>query len=324
MILCICTVTLQMEVKMDKRYQVFVSSTYTDLKEERKAIIETLLNAKYIPSGMELFNACDDEQFKYIMKIIDNSDYYVLISAGRYGSINSKSGISFTEQEYDYAVKKNIPVLVFLYDEIDHLENVDNIKMLTKFRNKVSKNRLCKMWHTKDELISSVIISLAEMVESHPQLGWNRGNVEVEKLLGRIDSLQKRNDELTKEINENKLFSEACTNLASGNDIYSICGYRGLIFSKQVKVDMTWDNIWTKIGFYLITEMESEYFDTILDELFIQGWFRSISWESKNVIKAQLLKLGLIRMFTKLNRTFVIATDYGKKYLNEILVIRKE
>ena len=51
---------------MDKRYQVFVSSTYSDLREERKSIIEVLLNAKFIPAGMELFSASNDEQFEYI------------------------------------------------------------------------------------------------------------------------------------------------------------------------------------------------------------------------------------------------------------------
>jgi len=58
---------------MDKRYQVFVSSTFTDLREERKAIIESLLNAKYIPAGMEMFSASNDEQFKYILK--SRTDY---------------------------------------------------------------------------------------------------------------------------------------------------------------------------------------------------------------------------------------------------------
>lgn len=99
---------------MDKRYQVFISSTYSDLKDERKQIIESLLNAKYIPAGMELFSASDDEQFKYIKKIIDNCDYYILIVAGRYGSINPNSGLSYTEQEYNYAIERGIPVLSFI------------------------------------------------------------------------------------------------------------------------------------------------------------------------------------------------------------------
>ena len=48
---------------MDKRYQVFVSSKYVDLVEERQRVIQTLLEADCIPAGMELFPATDVEQF---------------------------------------------------------------------------------------------------------------------------------------------------------------------------------------------------------------------------------------------------------------------
>lgn len=165
---------------MDKRYQVFVSSTFTDLKEERKAIIETLLNAKYIPAGMEMFSASNNEQFKYIKKIIDTCDYYVLIVGARYGTINPTTGVSFTEQEYDYAVSKNIPVLAFLhtnpYDLPLEKRDDDKKELLEAFRSKVSKNRLCKMWNKVNELVPSVIISLTEETSINPQLGWTRGS----------------------------------------------------------------------------------------------------------------------------------------------------
>ena len=94
---------------MDKKYQIFVSSTFVDLKEERQAVLSAVQVVGDIPSGMELFPATDEEQFNFIKRIIDNSDYYVLIVAGRYGSVAS-DGVSYTEKEYDYAVKKNIPV----------------------------------------------------------------------------------------------------------------------------------------------------------------------------------------------------------------------
>ena len=55
---------------MDKRYQVFVSSTYTDLKEERQKVMQTLMEMDCIPSGMELFPAMDEEQWLFIKKII--------------------------------------------------------------------------------------------------------------------------------------------------------------------------------------------------------------------------------------------------------------
>lgn len=40
---------------MNKKYQVFVSSTYEDLKNERQEIVEAILDAGHIPAGMEIF-----------------------------------------------------------------------------------------------------------------------------------------------------------------------------------------------------------------------------------------------------------------------------
>lgn len=82
---------------MNKKYQVFVSSTFQDLKDERKMVIESLLSNKdYIPVGMEYFPATNDDQMAFIKRLIDNCDYYILILGGRYGSIESESGKSYT------------------------------------------------------------------------------------------------------------------------------------------------------------------------------------------------------------------------------------
>ena len=98
----------------------------------------------------------------------------------RYGTINLTTGVSFTEQEYDYAVSKNIPVLAFLhanpYDLPLQKRDDDKKELLEAFLSKVSKNRLCKMWNKMDELVPSVIISLNEETSKNPQLGWTRGS----------------------------------------------------------------------------------------------------------------------------------------------------
>jgi len=72
---------------MDKRYQVFVSSTFADLKEERQAVMQALLSLDHFPAGMELFPASDEDQWALIKGVIDDSDYYVLVVGGRYGSM---------------------------------------------------------------------------------------------------------------------------------------------------------------------------------------------------------------------------------------------
>ena len=83
---------------MEKKYQVFISSTYEDLKEERKNVIETLLMIDCIPAGMEAFCAADEEQFEYIKKVIDLCDYYVLIIGKRYGSNQKETKAVQTRQ----------------------------------------------------------------------------------------------------------------------------------------------------------------------------------------------------------------------------------
>lgn len=92
-----------------KKLQVFVSSTYDDLKKERQAAVEAILTAGHIPAGMELFTAGDESQMEVIKQWIDESDVYLLILGGRYGSIEPKSGKSYIHLEYEYAIEKGKP-----------------------------------------------------------------------------------------------------------------------------------------------------------------------------------------------------------------------
>lgn len=131
-----------------KKYQVFISSTYADLIEERKRILDILFMADCIPAGMEAFVAEDLEQFEVIKKVIDLCDYYVLIIGKRYGSIHPNTGKSYTEMEYDYAIEHEIPVLVFAIDDNVQLApdkqetDGDKIEKLKAFRRKAMTNRL--------------------------------------------------------------------------------------------------------------------------------------------------------------------------------------
>ena len=142
---------------MSKRYQVFLSSTYVDLVDERQKVFNALMKMDCIPAGMELFPAADEEQFEFIKKVIDDSDYYVLIIGGRYGSLTA-SGISYTEKEYDYAVSKGIRVLSFIHDSPDDLSigksDVDASlrQKLGDFKSKVTNGRLVEKWKNTDLL----------------------------------------------------------------------------------------------------------------------------------------------------------------------------
>lgn len=161
---------------MTKKYQVFVSSTYQDLKEERDQVIKAILEMGHIPVGMEMFSAADDEQWKIIARQIDDIDYYVIIVAHRYGSVDG-SGISYTEKEYDYATKKGIPILGFVIDDsapwpADRLEtDSKSKKKLNDFKRKV-KSKIIQFWKNKEELHGRFSIALMKSITTNPRTGW--------------------------------------------------------------------------------------------------------------------------------------------------------
>lgn len=102
---------------MEKRYQIFISSTYKDLIVERQKVVRAILKLYHFPIGMEMFHADNEEQWIQIKNTIDMSDYYILI-LGRYcGTLIENEGISYTEKEYDYALSKGIPILSFVISD---------------------------------------------------------------------------------------------------------------------------------------------------------------------------------------------------------------
>lgn len=184
---------------MNKRYQVFVSSTFVDLKAERSKVIQTLMEMDCIPAGMELFPAVDEEQLQFIKRVIDDSDYYLLIIGGRYGSLDPE-GISYTEREYDYAVEKGIKVIALVHKDIDSLpamkteQSPEGRVRLEKFRKKVMAGRLVKEWNAAEELPGLVALSLQKTIKAHPAVGWVRGSeASSEALLLQIANLQAEN-----------------------------------------------------------------------------------------------------------------------------------
>ncbi|OZI31573.1 hypothetical protein CAL29_27160 [Bordetella genomosp. 10] len=175
------------------KYQVFVSSTYDDLKDERSQVIKAILEMGHIPVGMEMFSAADEEQWKIIARQIDETDYYVVIVGSRYGSVTG--GVSYTEKEFDYAVSKGIPVLGFIIDSsVDPLakhtdKEEEKIAALTKFKAKV-KQRPVGFWKTADDLHGRVSIALMKAFNTTPRIGWTRATAitgpEVTQELSRL------------------------------------------------------------------------------------------------------------------------------------------
>ncbi len=175
--------------------------------------METILNNDCFPAGMEMFPAMDEEQFEYIKRIIDDSDYYLLIIGGRYGSVDD-NGVSWTEKEFDYAVSKGIHVMAFVIEDeaynklpkykLDKKDIELNQERLKKFKEKVSKKRLIRKWSDANTLALEVTNSLQRVQKIHPQIGWIRADKvasgdaqkEIERLNNDITTYQNQVNKL--------------------------------------------------------------------------------------------------------------------------------
>jgi Domain of unknown function (DUF4062) len=198
---------------MEKRYQVFVSSTYKDLQEERQQVMQALLELDCIPAGMELFPAADDDQWSLIKKVIDDCDYYMAILGGRYGSIG-KDGKSYTQMEYEYAVSKGKPVIAFLHKDPGKIpsekseQTPEGKSGLAAFR-QLAERKMCKYWDTPEVLGSVVSRSIIKLMSSKPAVGWVRADLVPDETASKeILMLKKKIEETSKSVG-------VCTNFGA-------------------------------------------------------------------------------------------------------------
>lgn len=161
---------------MTVRYQVFVSSTYLDLIDERRMVVDAILRMGHIPAGMELFPASNERVWETIRKTIDASDYYVLIIGGRYGSMY-KDRKSFTEHEYEYAHGEQIPILPFLLEEPIATPGGSSRaarQRLARFRKRLRDTHSTLPWRDASDLVQKVGPSLTRRMNDQPRIGWVR------------------------------------------------------------------------------------------------------------------------------------------------------
>ncbi len=342
---------------MDKRYQVFVSSTFEDLQEERKEVMQALLELDCIPAGMELFPASNDDQWSLIKKVIDDCDYYILIIGGRYGSENDK-GISFTQMEFEYALNKNKPIISFLHKKPGEIivnktdNNPEKKKKLDDFRD-LAQKKLVKYWETPAELGAIVSRSMIRLIKDFPAEGWVKsGSVVDEDSLQEIARLQKENKELQERLKiiateapkGTEKFAQGEDEIkvkfsfsATENNSYDYYNY-------EEELSFSWNLIFSRVAPSMIDECDEETFKYALNDLLessisrieeIEGYedvsdfedFK-ISYESYSLIKVQLKALGLIQLSekkrsTKDRETYWTLTPYGEYYMMQLLAIKR-
>jgi len=327
---------------MEKRFQVFVSSTYEDLQAERQEVMHALLELDCIPSGMELFPAANDDQWTVIKRVIDDCDYYLVIIGGRYGSLGP-DGQSFTEMEYRYAVDSDKPCLAFIHADPESLSAKKTEKTeagkqkLSDFRATV-KQRLCKTWNTPADLGSVVSRSLIRLMRTTPATGWVRADtVPDEKVMNEVIRLRQRVEELETLLEKTASQApEGSDKLAQGPDLFEIFYAKryGLDDTVQGSVRISWDDLFCLIAPMMIDEArESHLVQAIADGINqLANSPRPVNFgptqQSFGSIIVQFRALGLIvrserKRSLKDRQTYWTLTPHGDSVMTRLLAIRK-
>jgi Domain of unknown function (DUF4062) len=190
---------------MNRKLQVFVSSTYLDLVAERQAAVEAILGAGHIPAGMELFAAGNEGQLNVVKRWIEASDVLILMFGARYGSIEHNSGLSYTHLEYRHAIEMGIPTICMMLSESFLIQKLRSETWISEtdvggyiaFRSEAAT----KLWvevldlnHLKLEITRS----LHELNEQPGLIGWIRPtDLGLDpKLVGELNALKGENSDL--------------------------------------------------------------------------------------------------------------------------------
>lgn len=338
---------------MDRRFQVFVSSTFEDLQPERQEVMHALLELDCIPSGMELFPAANEDQWTLIRKVIDECDYYIVIVAGRYGSVGSE-GQSYTEMEYRHAVDTGKPIISFLHKDPASLparlteQESERRGKLGSFR-ALCQTRVCKYWTSAAELGSIVSRSVVQLIKTHPAVGWVRADLvpdesaaaEIVRLRRQVDSLQA---DLAKAATTPPPGSEM---FAQGDDQFKMNYYYTMSGGVSVTtfLDLSWNEMFGVISPLLIDEATESEMKGALGSLALERDARqaialNVEFEDRRLlairptdsafdtIKIQLRALGLIAKSPKQHSlrdssTYWTLTPFGDSVMTQLRAVRR-
>lgn len=242
---------------------------------------------------MELFPAADDDAWTLIQRVIDQSDYYLLVIGGKYGSVDPAAEVSYTEKEYDCAVKAGKPVMAFLHGAPDELTVVkaeldaELRSKLQAFRAKVENSKHVKYWMRAEGLAGAVALSFNRFIRQYPSVGWIRADLGTDtESLRELERTRRRVAELESQLAEARTGPPpGAENLQQGDephelDVSATATWKdGSPYARTTQMWLTavlsWDDILTCFGPRLLQEAEEQELRKALIE-----WLKTYHWTS--------------------------------------------
>jgi hypothetical protein len=147
---------------------VVISSTALDLPDYRKQVMDACLRASMFPKMMEQLPASDSDAIEASLKLVDKADVYIGLFAHRYGYIPDGHDKSITEMEYEHAVDRGIPRLIFLMsDDVlvlpKDVDKGDSAVKLDALKERLKKERVVDFFKSSEDLRGLALLALSEV-----------------------------------------------------------------------------------------------------------------------------------------------------------------
>lgn len=157
---------------MKRSLTVFLCSTYSDLIDERTAVIDAITRLKLQHDSMEFFGARPNQPIETCLEEVRRSDILVVMVGHRYGNFVPNLEISFSEAEYREGHRLGKPCLVYLRDENTpvlprHVErNPDGLRALERFKETLQERHTVAQFQDAHDLSLQVIADLVRTIEA--------------------------------------------------------------------------------------------------------------------------------------------------------------
>ncbi|MCK4089303.1 MULTISPECIES: DUF4062 domain-containing protein [Acinetobacter] len=187
---------------LDKRYQVFISTSGSDMQPERIVLAQTLVGMGFFSWGLEQRTPLTTA---FARRQIDDCDYVVILLGSQYGE-QSVSGVGYMHLEYIYAVSKQKPIIVFMHEQPEaraqelHDQKPELREKFKDFRKQLQQDMdQVFSYRTLRDLEMAVRLNMPQMLERYPVVGWVRPQ-NTQRLQDEIDQLKEKIAQLETEM----------------------------------------------------------------------------------------------------------------------------
>lgn len=258
---------------LDKRYQVFISTSGAEMQPERIILSQTLVGMGFFSWGLEQRTPLNTA---FARRHIDDCDYVVILLGSQYGE-QSVSGVGYMHLEYIYAVTKQKPIIVFMHEDPAsrdpslHDTKPELQEKFKEFRQLLQQEAdqvFC--YRTLRDLEMAVRLNMPQMLERYPVSGWVRPQ-NTQALHDEIDQLKAKVAQLERDGGTREVDPFLSLPKVSMHEVFSF-EYRMHAYQdgnfKELKVQkrLTWAQLLAILGSTFINPTPEEFFSKRMNE----------------------------------------------------------